>query len=187
MKFIIVGLGNPGDQYLKTRHNVGFRVLDKIAEDNQVDFYLDKYVYRTDVSFKSRKLILLKPNTFMNLSGKAVLYWMKKEKISNENILVVTDDISLPFGKLRLRKKGSHGGHNGLLDIQNHIGDKKFARLRFGIGSDFNKGQQASFVLSNFSSDEEKELSNKINLTIQIIQEFAFLGVERAMSNFNAK
>jgi len=184
---LIVGLGNPGEEYLQTRHNIGFSILDSWAYDAKKIFSSSRYGEIAKFKIKGKIVILLKPNTFMNLSGKAVSYWMKKEKISNENILVVTDDISLPFGKLRLRKKGSHGGHNGLLDIQNHIGDKKFARLRFGIGSDFNKGQQASFVLSNFSSDEEKEIGNKINLTIQIIQEFAFLGVERAMSNFNAK
>ena len=187
MKFIIVGLGNPGEKYLKNRHNIGFRVLDSLAQSNQTNFYLDKYVCRADISFKGRKLILLKPITFMNLSGKAVSYWMNKEKLSKQNILVVTDDISIPFGKLRLRKKGSHGGHNGLLDIQNHIGDTHFSRLRFGVGSDFNKGQQANFVLSNFSSDEEQVLSNKIKSAINIIQAFSYLGIERTMSDFNGK
>ncbi len=187
MKFLIIGLGNPGNKYLKTRHNIGFRVLDQMAWLNQANFCSDKYVDRADVSYKGRKLILLKPNTFMNLSGKAVSYWMKKEKINKEKILVILDDISLPLAKLRLRKNGSHAGHNGLLDIQNCIGDNKFSRLRFGIGNDFNKGQQANYVLSEFSSTEEQEISESINLAVTIIEAFSFFGVERTMSDFNGK
>ncbi len=187
MKFLIIGLGNPGNKYLKTRHNIGFRVLDQMAGLNQVNFYSDKYVDRADVSYKGRNLILLKPNTFMNLSGKAVSYWMKKEKVSKEKILVISDDISLPLAKLRLRKNGSHAGHNGLLDIQNCIGDNKFSRLRFGIGNDFNKGQQANYVLSEFSSIEDQEISTSINLAVTIIEAFSFHGVERTMSEFNGK
>ena len=187
MKYLIIGLGNIGEQYKNTRHNIGFKVLDKLAALSNTFFLTDKYANVTEVKFKGRKLFLLKPTTFMNLSGKSVNYWMQKTKISQENILVITDDISLPFGVLRMRTKGSDGGHNGLKDIQSFLGNSAYPRLRFGVGADFPVGSQADYVLSTFTGDEYLHIDERIDMAIKMIQSFTSIGISRTMSNYNGK
>ena len=187
MKYLIIGLGNPGAKYENTRHNIGFKVLDKLASLSNISFTADKLADMADIKFKGRKLILIKPTTFMNLSGKAVNYWMQKSKVSIDNILVITDDISLPFGVLRLRKKGSDGGHNGLKDIQNIIDSTKYPRLRFGVGNDFLRGRQVDYVLGSFSSEDYTTMDERIDLAIKMIQGFTTNGIDRTMSDFNGK
>ena len=187
MKYLIIGLGNPGNKYENTRHNIGFTVLDKLAMLSNTAFSVDRYAAICECTFKGRKLILVKPNTFMNLSGKAVKYWLQKTKVSKENVLVITDDISLPFGVLRLRKKGSDGGHNGLYDIQEVLGTNIYPRLRFGVGNNYPKGHQAAYVLSSFSDEECKTLDARIDISIKMIYGFSTVGIERTMSNFNGK
>ena len=187
MKYLVIGLGNPGAEYENTRHNIGFKVLDKLASLSNISFSTKKLADIAEVKFKGRNLVLVKPNTFMNLSGKAVAYWMQQSKINIENILVVTDDISLPFGILRLRKKGSDGGHNGLKNIQAVLGNSNYPRLRFGVGNDFPRGLQAEYVLGVFSDSDYKILDEKIDMAIKIIQSFSTNGVDRTMSEFNGK
>ena len=187
MKFLIVGLGNPGVQYEETRHNIGFRILDQLAILSSSCFSNDKYASYCEISFKSRKLILIKPNTFMNLSGKAVNYWLQKTKLNQQRMIVVTDDISLPFGAIRLRKKGSSGGHNGLKDIQNVLGNQSYSRLRFGIGNEFSKGMQSDYVLGQFTSQENKIIEERVQEAIKVIQSFVTIGVDLTMSEFNRK
>ena len=157
-KFLIVGLGNIGDKYEHTRHNIGFKVLDELAKQENRKFETLKLGDLTTYKFKGRSFILLKPSTFMNLSGKSVLYWMTKEKIPLENVLVITDDLNLPFGTLRLKTKGSDGGHNGLKDIQDKLQTTKYNRFRFGISDTFSKGKQVDYVLGKWSADEESLL-----------------------------
>ena len=187
MKYLIIGLGNPGDKYLNTRHNIGFKILDKIISLEKTSFSTEKLVEYAEVKYRSRTLILIKPNTFMNLSGKAVLYWMKKVKVKEDNILVISDDIALPFGTLRIKSKGSNGGHNGLKDIEKFLGYTTYPRLRFGVGNNFSKGRQAEYVLSDFSEDENKTLNDKIESSIDIIYSFVAKGIVRTMSDFNGK
>ena len=187
MKYLIIGLGNPGAEYENTRHNIGFKVLDKLASLSNISFTADKLADMADIKFKGRKLILIKPTTFMNLSGKAVNYWMQKSKVSIDNILVITDDISLPFGVLRLRKKGSNGGHNGLKDIQNIIDSIKYPRLRFGVGNDFLKGRQVDYVLGDFTDEDYITIDERIDLAIKMIKSFTTNGIDRTMSDFNRK
>ena len=187
MKYLIIGLGNPGAEYENTRHNIGFKVLDALVSASNTSFTADRYADVAEVKFKGRNLVLIKPNTFMNLSGKAVAYWMQKSKINIENIMVVTDDISLPFGILRLRKKGSDGGHNGLKGIQAVLGDSYYPRLRFGVGDDFSKGKQVEYVLSNFSDEDYFTMDNRMEMAVKMIQAFATMGIGRAMSDFNGK
>ena len=177
MKYLIIGLGNPGAEYENTRHNIGFKVLDKLASLSNISFSTKKLADIAEVKFKGRNLVLMKPNTFMNLSGKAVAYWMQQSKINIENILVVTDDISLPFGILRLRKKGSDGGHNGLKDIETVLGHHAYARLRFGVGNDFSTGGQADYVLDNWTFEHSEKLTERIEKTIKIIQAFTTIGI----------
>src|ERR1051326_5483352 len=155
-KFLFAGLGNIGEEYVDTRHNIGFKVVDALAKTAGVPFKADRLAAVAEIKFKGKILILIKPSTFMNLSGKAVNYWLQQEKIPLENLLVITDDLALPFGTLRLKGKGSDGGHNGLTSIIEHLGTAEFARLRFGIGNDFSKGKQSDHVLGNWSSEEEK-------------------------------
>jgi PTH1 family peptidyl-tRNA hydrolase len=185
MKYLIVGLGNIGDEYANTRHNIGFVVADAFAFDRKVNFESGRYASVARASIKGRSFIVIKPTTFMNLSGKAVRYWMTKEDILPENIFVIVDDIALPLGSLRLRKKGSDGGHNGLISINEEIGTTEFARLRIGIGDDFAKGQQVDYVLSRWTKDEEKILLPKIKTAVDIIKSFALVGVDRTMNLFN--
>ncbi len=185
MKYLITGLGNRGAEYQNTRHNIGFRILDALAQASNIVFDDKRYGLIAEYTFKGRTLLLLKPSTFMNLSGKAVNYWLKKGNIPIENLLVVVDDISLPLGKIRLRKRGSDGGHNGLQNIIQILGHQNFTRLRFGIGSDFRQGGQVDYVLSKWTPEEETELSPKIRLCMEIIQGFTTAGIERTMNQYN--
>ena len=187
MKYLIVGLGNPGVKYENTRHNIGFRVLDKLVSLSNTSFFNDRYADICEIIFKGRTLILVKPSTFMNLSGKAVNYWMQKEKVSAQNILVISDDISLPFSTIRLRSKGSDGGHNGLKDIIEVLESNTFPRIKFGIGSDFNKGHQSDYVLGNWSEKEINLLEEKIDFLIQMIFSFCTNGINRTMNDFNGR
>ena len=187
MKFLIVGLGNPGIQYEHTRHNIGFKVLDRLAVLSNHTFDSARYGQVCEIMLRGRRLILVKPNTFMNLSGKSVAYWMQKKKVNQDNLLVVTDDISLPFGIMRMRKKGSSGGHNGLNNIQLVLGHNKYARLRFGGGKNFSVGNQADYVLSKFTDQEQDVLDEKIEISTDMIQSFITQGIDRTMSDFNGK
>lgn len=186
-KFLIVGLGNIGDEYANTRHNIGFTVLDTIAKENNIKFRTDRLADVAEYKFKGRTLILIKPSTYMNLSGKAVNYWLQAEKISLENLLVLTDDIALPLGTLRMKGKGSDGGHNGLKNIQEVLNTQNYARLRFGVGSEFAKGKQVDFVLGKWSAEEEKLLEPRIKLSVEMIQAFSTIGLQRTMSAYNNK
>ncbi|QCK14728.1 aminoacyl-tRNA hydrolase [Mangrovivirga cuniculi] len=185
MKYLIVGLGNIGPEYEATRHNIGFIVADELAKKNNVEFSLDKQSFKTEFKHKSRTFILIKPTTYMNLSGKAVKYWMQKENISYERLLVIVDDLALPFGKLRMRGKGSSAGHNGLKNIEQLCGGSNYPRLRFGIGSDFPKGRQVDFVLGEFSKEEKEELPFLINKACDMVLSFGTKGINLTMSEFN--
>jgi len=187
MKYLIVGLGNPGSEYEETRHNIGFKVVDALAKELGVSFSLNRAAFRTEVKFKGRTLVLIKPITYMNLSGKAVNYWMQTEKISIENLVVITDDIALPFGKLRMKGKGSDGGHNGLKDIQATLKTQEYTRLRFGVGSDFSKGRQADYVLGKWSKEENLDLPERIDVATEFIKSFAAIGLAMTMTNWNGK
>jgi PTH1 family peptidyl-tRNA hydrolase len=187
MKYLICGLGNIGPEYTHTRHNIGFIVLDKLAALHEGRFESDRLAFRAEIKIKGRTLVLIKPTTYMNLSGKALSYWLKVEKIPVENSLTITDDIALPFGKLRMRAKGSGGGHNGLGNIQEVLGSDSYPRLRFGIGGDFAKGRQVDYVLGNFSTGEAAELPIFIDKAIDGIVAFCAIGLERAMNQVNTK
>ena len=187
MKYLIVGLGNIGQEYEGTRHNIGFTVLDAFATASNTAFVDKRYGYVAETSVRGRKLVLLKPSTYMNLSGNAVRYWMQQEKIPLENVLVIVDDLALPVGALRLKGQGSDGGHNGLKHIAATLGTTNYARLRFGIGSDFGKGQQVGFVLGAFNSDEQKSVDAQLETTTEIIKSFCFVGLARTMNSFNKK
>tara|TARA_B110000459_G_scaffold109285_1_gene121146 strand:+ start:142 stop:705 length:564 start_codon:yes stop_codon:yes gene_type:complete len=187
MKYLIIGLGNPGAEYENTRHNIGFKMLDKLACLSNISFTNERLAAVAHVKFKGRTLVLIKPNTFMNLSGKAVNYWMQQTKVDIENILVVTDDISLPFGVVRMRKKGSDGGHNGLKDIQNQLETSNYPRLRFGVGDDFSRGKQAEYVLDNFTDQDYITMDDRMDLALKMIRAFTIMGIGRAMSDFNGK
>lgn len=184
-KYLIVGLGNPGDKYADTRHNIGFQVLDAFAEKHDLLFQPGRYADIARYRFKGRIFVLAKPTTFMNLSGKAVNYWFRKEKLTTENLLVITDDIALPFGSLRLRAKGGAGGHNGLAHINETLGRTDYPRLRVGIGGDFHKGHQADYVLDEWTEEERKTLHERIHLATELIKSFGTAGVERTMSEYN--
>lgn len=185
LKFLIIGLGNIGEDYVHTRHNIGFDIIDALAKDVDSSFELDRHAFYAHGKFKGKNLHLIKPTTFMNLSGKAVNYWMQDLKISPENILVVCDDIALPFGKIRMRKNGSDGGHNGLKNIIEVMGNNNFPRLRFGIGNEFSRGRQAEYVLSKWKKEEQKELPEKIQSAVEAIKSFCTIGIERTMTVFN--
>ncbi len=187
MKYLIVGLGNIGSDYENTRHNIGFEIVDALAKASTIFFEPNKLGDTATLKFKGRTFILLKPSTFMNLSGKAVNYYLQKEKISPENLLIITDDIALPFGTLRLKGKGSDGGHNGLKDIINVLGNANFARLRFGVGSDFVQGKQINHVLGEFAPEEQELLPERLEKAIQVIKSFGTIGLARTMSEFNNK
>ncbi len=185
MKYLIIGLGNIGPEYELTRHNIGFLTLDQLADRFDVEFESDKLAFHCCFKHKSRTVHLIKPTTYMNLSGKAVNYWMKELKVAKENILVVVDDIALPFGNLRMREKGSAAGHNGLKNIEVLTGGDNYTRLKFGVGDDFHSGRQVDYVLSNFTKDEFAELPLKINKAIEMILGFCTIGSQRTMSQFN--
>ena len=187
MKFLIVGLGNPGSEYENTRHNIGFDILSSLATENHEDFNSLRYGDICKVKYKGRTLVLLKPNTFMNLSGKAVNYWLNSEKIKLNNLLIITDDIALPFGKLRLRARGSAGGHNGLKSISDYIGNDLYPRLRFGIGNDFLKGLQSDYVLGKWNEDQSSSIVENIEKAKKIIYSFCSIGIDLTMNNLNGK
>lgn len=186
-KFLIVGLGNIGEEYANTRHNIGFTVLDTIAKENNIPFSTDRLADIAKIKFKGKTLVLIKPSTYMNLSGKAVNYWMQAEKITLENILVITDDIALPLGTLRMKGKGSDGGHNGLKNIQETLNTTEYARLRFGVGNEFSKGRQVDFVLGKWDTDEEKLIEPRIKIAVEMVQSFANIGLQRTMTAYNNK
>lgn len=185
-KFLIVGLGNPGAEYHETRHNVGWMAIDAFAEAQNVTWEDKRYGYIAETSIKGRKLILLKPTTYMNLSGNAVRYWIEKENIPNEHLLVLVDELQLPLGKLRLKANGSNGGHNGLGHIQQLIG-QQYSRLRIGIGNDFNRGGQVDYVLGKFSDEDKTVLKPNIETAGEIIKSFVLAGVNITMNQFNKK
>lgn len=187
MKYLIAGLGNIGAEYKNTRHNIGFQILDALSGASNISFTDKRYGFVAEYKYKARTFILLKPTTYMNLSGRAVAYWMQKEDIELSNVLVLVDDLALPFGTIRVRAKGGAGGHNGLENINQVLGRNDYARLRFGIGDNFHKGFQVDYVLGDWSREEEKELPAKIDFCIEIIQSFGTIGTERTMNFFNKK
>ena len=186
-KFLIVGFGNIGPKYENTRHNIGFKILDELAREKEVSFETQKLGDIASFKHKGRTFILLKPSTYMNLSGKAVNYWMQKEKISLENLLIVTDDLNLPFGTLRLKTKGSDGGHNGLKDVQSQLNTTKYNRFRFGISDEFSKGQQVDYVLGEWGEEEEKKLPERLKTSAELILSFGTAGISNTMNAFNGK
>jgi peptidyl-tRNA hydrolase, PTH1 family len=185
MKYLIVGLGNIGEEYKDTRHNIGFSVLDAMALASNAVFTDKRYGAVCQVKYKGRDLILLKPSTFMNLSGNAVNYWLKKENIPLENMLVIVDDIALPLGSIRMRSKGSDGGHNGLAHITTTLATNEYPRIRFGIGNGFRKGSQVDFVLGSWNNEEKKVVEERISIVTDMIRSFAFAGTELTMTAFN--
>ena len=185
MKHLIVGLGNPGLEYELTRHNIGFLILDRLADQKKVEFQKGKYGFWTLLKHRGRSIYLLKPTTFMNLSGRAVNYWIQDLKVAKQNTLVITDDLALPYGKLRIRPKGSAGGHNGLKNIEELIGGQDYPRLRFGVGNDFNRGRQINYVLSSFNQTEIQMLTLKIDFAIDSLLTFCTQGIENTMNQFN--
>ena len=187
VKYLIVGLGNIGDEYRDTRHNIGFNVVDALAKDAGVSFQDKRYGFVANMSIKGRQMVLLKPSTYMNLSGNAVRYWMQQEKIPLENVLIVVDDLALPFGTLRLKPKGSDAGHNGLKHIAATLGTQEYARLRFGIGNDFPRGHQVDFVLGQFSDEDMKTMPERISIAVEIIKSFCLAGMAITMNQFNKK
>jgi peptidyl-tRNA hydrolase, PTH1 family len=193
-KFLVAGLGNIGDEYAHTRHNIGFDIVDVLAlsflkeEEKKNKIFSDsRLAMVAHVKFKGRQVTIIKPTTYMNLSGKAVNYWMAQEKVEIENLLIVADDIALPFGRIRIKKKGSDGGHNGLTSIIETLGTEEFPRLRFGIGGDFTRGKQVDYVLGKWSIEEGKVLPEKITTTVEAIKTFITMGVEKAMTSYNKK
>jgi len=187
LKYLIAGLGNIGDKYENTRHNVGFKILDALAEASNIVFEDRRYGFVGHLKHKGRTFVLLKPSTFVNLSGKAVNYWLKKEKIPLERLLVVVDDISLPLGSIRLRPKGGDAGHNGLANINQVLGTNDYARLRFGIGDGFPKGAQVNYVLGKWTPEEQQQLKELIEHAIEMIKSFATLGLELTMTRYNKR
>ncbi len=187
MKYLIVGLGNIGPEYAETRHNVGFMVLDYLAQKFEAKFEVSRHSFVTEIKSKGRTYVLVKPTTYMNLSGKAVSHYLNSLKLPVEQMMVITDDIALPFGKIRLRMKGSAGGHNGLKHIEQTLGHNNYPRLRFGVGDDFGKGKQVDYVLSTFSGDEQAELQTLIEKAADAALSFGSIGIERTMNQYNTK
>ena len=192
MKFLIAGLGNIGDEYSNTRHNIGFDIADSLAascvkeKERSSNLFSDsRHAMIAHAKFKGKQITIIKPSTFMNLSGKAVNYWLAQEKIAGENLLVVADDIALPFGKIRIKKQGSDGGHNGLTSVIEMLGTDNFPRLRFGIGGDFPRGKQADYVLEKWNAEERKMLDEKIAAATEAIKSFITIGIEKTMTQFN--
>lgn len=186
-KFLIVGLGNIGIEYVNTRHNIGFKVVDFLAKKEAIDFQTVKLGSVATCRIKGKTLLLLKPNTYMNLSGKAIQYWMEKEKIALENILVITDDLNLAFGTIRVKPKGSDGGHNGLKSTQQVLGSNEYARFRFGISDEFKKGKQVDYVLGEWDEFEKAKLPERLEIASEVIKNFALAGLENTMTTFNGK
>jgi peptidyl-tRNA hydrolase, PTH1 family len=186
-KFLIAGLGNIGAEYANTRHNIGFKVLDHLATKAGLQFSQLRYGAVAEYKFKGRTFILLKPNTYMNLSGKAVKYWMEKENIELDHVLVITDDLNLPFGTIRIKPKGSNGGHNGLKSIEQVFGHANYPRFRFGISDEFKKGQQVDYVLGEWTLEENTLLQERLDTSIEVIRSFATSGLGNTMTTFNGK
>ena len=187
MKYLIVGLGNIGDEYADTRHNIGFRMIDAFAASVSAEWQDKRYGFVAKCRVKSAEMVLLKPSTYMNLSGNAVRYWLQQEKIPVENMLVMVDDLNLPFGTIRIRKQGSNGGHNGLGNIQSVIGTENYARVRFGIGNEFTRGAQVNYVLGKWTDEEEKAMPDRLKVTSEIIPSFCLQGIDRTMNLYNNK
>lgn len=186
-KFLIVGLGNIGAEYVNTRHNIGFKVVDFFARKESIAFQTAKLGDIAEFKIKGRTILLLKPNTYMNLSGKAVKYWMNKENIAKENLLVITDDLNLAFGTIRIKTKGSDGGHNGLKNIQLLLNSTEYPRFRFGISDEFKKGRQVDYVLGEWNDDEKTKLPERLELATEIIKSFALAGLNETMNTYNGK
>ena len=186
-KFLIVGLGNIGSEYVNTRHNIGFKILDFFANQEDISYQSVKLGDISEYKIKGRTLLLLKPNTYMNLSGKAVKYWMEKENIAKENILIITDDLNLSFGTIRIKTKGSDGGHNGLKSIQQLLNTTEYPRFRFGISDEFKKGQQVNYVLGEWTEEEKENLKERLKISSETIKSFALSGLNNTMNTFNGK
>jgi peptidyl-tRNA hydrolase, PTH1 family len=186
MKYLIAGLGNIGPEYELTRHNIGFLVLDQLADQQQVSFSLDRLAEKSEFKHKGRVIHMIKPTTYMNLSGKAITYWLQELKIPRENLLVIVDDLALPFGTLRLRTKGSSAGHNGLKNIEALLPGQEYSRLRFGIGNEFGKGQQVDYVLSNFTQEEFEKLPEFMKKANEMVLSYCTIGAARTMSQYNS-
>ncbi len=187
MKYLVVGLGNIGREYAETRHNIGFKVLDALAEASNTSFVTGRYGDTAEIKHKGRAITLLKPSTYMNLSGKAVRYWMESLKVPVENILIISDDIALPFGTIRIRAKGSHGGHNGHRNIIEMIGTEKYPRIKFGVGSDFATGQQVDYVLGEWDEEERAKLAERTEMVGKAILSFTTAGLSNTMNTYNNK
>ena len=187
MKYLIVGLGNIGDEYCNTRHNIGFMILDALAEASNISFSTERYGDVARMRLKNKQLILLKPSTYMNLSGKAVRYWMNELKVPVENIMVISDDLNIPFGTLRMRKNGSAGGHNGLTNITELLGTQDYCRIRVGIGNDFGRGHQVDYVLGAFSEGEKADIPDICKRAVDGVKAWATIGPDRAMNTVNTK
>ena len=187
MKYLIVGLGNIGSEYAETRHNIGFKVLDALAETSNTSFSTVRYGDMATLRHRGRTVLLLKPSTYMNLSGRAVRYWMEQEKIKPENLLIISDDIAIPFGQLRLRPQGSAGGHNGLKNISELLGNEAYARMRFGVGGDFARGHQVDYVLGEWSAEEREKMPERLKVFSDAILSYVSVGLERTMNTFNKK
>lgn len=187
MKYLIVGIGNKGDEYTETRHNIGFKVAEEIAKKIEAPFQSSNFGLMAEGKYKGRKLFILKPDTYVNLSGNAVKFWMQKENIPLENILVITDDLSLPFGTLRMKAKGSAAGHNGLRNIEAVLGNNQYARLRFGISADFQEGHQIDYVIGKWTDEENEKLPERIGKFAEASLSFVFAGINNTMSSFNGK
>lgn len=185
MKYLITGLGNIGEEYINTRHNIGFLILDALARESNVEFTDRRYGSIVSLKYRGRTFVLLKPSTFVNRSGNAVKYWLRKEKIPVENLLVIVDDLSLSFGSMRLRIKGGDGGHNGLAHINMILGQGSYARLRFGIGDEFLTGGQVNYVLGKLTEEEEQILKKRIDLALEMIKSFCTIGIELTMTKYN--
>ena len=187
MKYLIVGLGNIGEEYAGTRHNIGFMMLDAFADALNATWADKRYGFVAKCRVKNAEMVLLKPTTYMNLSGNAVRYWLQQEKIPVENMLVLVDDLNLPFGTIRIRTQGSNGGHNGLGNIQSVLGTENYARVRFGIGNNFSRGAQCNFVLGKWTEEEQKLLPERLKITSEIIPSFCLQGMDRTMNLYNGK
>ena len=186
-KFLIIGLGNVGDSYRNTRHNIGFKILDALVSASNISFETNRYADISKLKIKGRTVVLVKPTTYMNLSGKAVNYYLQSEKVEPENLLIITDDLALPFGTLRMRTKGSAGGHNGLKHIIQTLNSSTFSRIRFGVGNEFSKGKQVDYVLGQWSNEEESALIERVDTAIEMIKSFVMVGAAQTMTLFNGK
>lgn len=187
MNYLVVGLGNIGDEYTQTRHNIGFRILDALAGASNIAFEDKRYGFIAEMRLKGQTVYLLKPSTYMNLSGNAVRYWVKQKKIELERLLIVNDDLALPFGTLRMKPGGSEGGHNGLRSITQCLGTNQYPRLRFGIGNEFSRGHQIDFVLGNFDDEELTKMDERVSVACEAIKAFVLSGIQFAMNNYNGK